>query len=1048
MNGYEFVEKIIGETNYDVGPLIKLNDSLEVDWLEFKAATKPKDNQYAPDTGKWDYRWHVSKALFALANNIGGAVVVGIGETMDQSGNSVEAVSLGQSGFKGDKDKFMSSFCNHILSPDSWKTRREGTWKCTERHDLFTPFWGTFDKNLVIIILVKPRKKEDKWLELIHEDKSGSCKKVLKRKQGSLGQTEKIPRNDLDTWWENREVDRSDLTAQYNNFLSEWESSGKHSDAEIEQIISSYLQSFKDQYKSEHYDTEFISLNAEKLNDVGLSSPSGLNHDVLELMAQQDRTVLLGDPGAGKSTYLRRKTFAIANEWQCLDDPCALFIPLYEYTDLGLRSLILKLLPGLYWIDIRARINKGEITLLFDALNECPSVRYEECHQQIKMLLDECPNANITISSRLTHKPYLNRFQICNILHMNQEQQQRFLEVYHERATATDILKRLRRQSGAIFITRSPVLLKMVSDIWSDGGDFPEGLAKLYQRYLKVWHKRELEKNLQSGTPTRQWFNFHRVRDALAELAFKMRTNGKVSCSMNFARDTLTSVLGDDVGRFLERIDQGLLMKVEEDDEFLHFSHETIQEYLAAEYLAEHPGALKKDMLEDTSGKRSNHWAMPLVFAFELLPKPSKEFLQNAWLAEPMLVSAALRDNSQLNSLPIHEHEDLWLRGVLRALRGETNIPETNELAYISHFPDKKNHLPNVLAAALRGTSFWYSGQSHQEGKLRLERLKDLILDRNSDWIELLEYAITGQPIWKTELSLGQRLLIGAISENRAKTVLEDATIFEMCILARKKRGGYKNIVTSNWESSLRSDDTNLTKNLIALLRLRLNKELTKPIKFSHFSNEQQTILRNIGQNWKLSYRLLNVLIREGIVTPKDIRDEPGRLEDIISRTSAMNFFKFLKNGTIERKDIPDERFKELLGEMEKKNKKFVPELHRRGLLTKDDEISSRKEKGYTTTDLDNKYTREKIDVDLRARDWDVTVLTIVPQKNFGFVEHPSFRDNIFLWLDNINNPDNKTIVKGDILRVGVKTQFNKAKSIWGFAVTFGSILKKFSVRG
>ena len=54
MNGCEFVEKIIGQTyrgvSPDIGPLIKLTDGVEVEWLEFKAATLPIDGVLAPNT--------------------------------------------------------------------------------------------------------------------------------------------------------------------------------------------------------------------------------------------------------------------------------------------------------------------------------------------------------------------------------------------------------------------------------------------------------------------------------------------------------------------------------------------------------------------------------------------------------------------------------------------------------------------------------------------------------------------------------------------------------------------------------------------------------------------------------------------------------------------------------------------------------------------------------------------------------------------------------------------------------------------------------------
>ncbi len=1036
MNGYEFVEKIIGQTNYDVGPLIKLTDGIETEWLEFKAATIPENGQFDIDTNKWDYLWHISKALFAMANSIGGAVIVGIGEDKN---HRAESVSLECSGFTGDKDKFMRKFNEQVLHPKAWKTGTEGTWKCIEPHDLFRPIWGTFNDQPVVIVLVKPRIKEDKWLQLEHNDNKGSHKVILTRSQGDIGRVAIIPDNELTNWWKNRVIERSDLNGRFNSFLSDWKIKGKHSESIITDVVCTYLETFQSKYKNEGLDNIFIPLNAQKLNDnnLNISHSAAENKDILELLDQKTGMILLGDPGSGKSTCLYHKTFSVAKRWQP-GMPWLLLVSLYEYTESGLRSLLLKQLPRLYWIDIEAKIANGEITLLLDALNECPTVHYENCYQEINGLLKDYPSARIIISSRLTHTPNfkLPTYDVCP---MGYNQQLLFLNSYLDNAEKSkEVLERLYHQHKAELIASSPVLLKMVADVSSDGRDFPTGLAKLYHRSLEVWHQRESEKNIQNGSPPLWSFNL--VREALALLSFRMRAEGKISCNINFARDTLVQVMGDDVARFLKRIAQGLLLKVDDKDEYLHFSHETIQEYLAAEYLSDHQDALTGNLLQDSSGKRINSWSMPLVFAFELINNPSKEFLKSAWFAEPLLVAAALRDSRQLNSLPIHEHRDLWLRGVLRAMRNEDSTQETLELSYISHFPPKYP-LPNGLISALRGTPFWYSCQTHEEGLERLKRLQDLIFDRSSIWIELIPYISTGQLLWKTNISPAQQVLIDDMEKKDINTALKNATVAELCILLR-----FKKITTayfiSNWEKALRQSDSNqLPLDLIALLRT--NAKLGKNyIKLSQFNNEQKKHLYKIGKNWKLSIRLLNILVRESILTVKDIRDEPGRLEDIISHTSPMNAFRLIKNGIIKQKDIPKERLNELLGGM---NRKFITELNDKGLLTNQEVKTSRREKRYSVKDLINEESRKQIDTEIRAQQWEVTVMKTFQDRNFGFVKHPRFTDNAIFWLEDIDNPDFKTITEGDTLQVSLKTQFNNKKSEWGFSVISGRILKKFS---
>ena len=1035
MNGYEYVEKIISKTNYDVGPLINLTDGFETDWLEFKAAICQQEGAPDTKTNKWDYRWNVSKALFAIANNIGGAVLIGVGE---DSNHRAKLVSLEHSGFTGDKDEFMRKIEQTILNPEAgWKTTK-GAWKCKESHHLFKPIWGRFNDQPVIIVLVKPRRNEDGWLQLEHIQNKVQRNVVLNRIPGDIGKVIEVEENDRAGWWDARDIDRPDLNGSYNSFLSDWEITGRHSEDVISDKVCSYIKTLKSQANRDKIDAFFTPLYAEEmLNDMAKFNPSAQTRGVLGLLDEKPSFVLLGDPGSGKSTCLHHKAFSVAREWKN-GQPWTLIISLNEYTEAGLRSLILKQLPGLYWIDIEAKINSGEIILFLDALNECPTEHYEDCYQQIHGMLRDCPSARIVISSRLSHNPHFN-LPTFGIRPMDRQQQQNFLESYIENsAKSAEILEKLNRQPGTKHIASSPVLLKMVADVVIDGGDFSNGIAELYHCSLKAWHRRESEKNKQNGAPP--LWPFNTVREALAELSFCMRAEGKVSCSVSFARKSLARVLSVDVvPRFLDRIAQGLLLKVDENEEFLHFSHETIQEYLVAEYLATDPGALQ-GLLKDVSEKTISNWAMPLVFAFELIKDPPKDFLLSAWRAEPMLVAAALRNSKRLASLPLHEHSDLWLRGALRAMRGEDPTPDTLEISYVSHLPPKYL-LPEALIAALRGTPFWYSAHSHSEGKVRLERLQGLIFDRSTIWIELIPYIGSELLTWGKNISPAQKVLIGESTAKDINLSLETTTVAELCALLRLKKISKSDFI-SNWESALeQSDNSQIYMDLIALLRT--NAKLgDDQIRFSKFNNGHKSHLKNIGENWNLSFRLLNILVREGIITVDDVRNDAGRLDDIISRTSPMNAYRFLKYGIINQNDIPKDRLKELIGGMKSK---FSTELKNKGLISKDDKLASRREKTYSIKDLVSKEIREQIDTEIRFQQWDVTVYKIVPDKKFGFVRHPRFNEEAFFLLSDIVNPNNKTINEGDTLCVFLKTQFNNTRNEWGFAVIPGGTLRKIS---
>ena len=97
MNGYQLVDAVLAKTGNDVGPLIELAGGHETDWLEFKAATRPEGGVLKAGESWDDYTWGVAEALFALANGIGGAVLLGVVDKAER-GEGAMPIGLESSG--------------------------------------------------------------------------------------------------------------------------------------------------------------------------------------------------------------------------------------------------------------------------------------------------------------------------------------------------------------------------------------------------------------------------------------------------------------------------------------------------------------------------------------------------------------------------------------------------------------------------------------------------------------------------------------------------------------------------------------------------------------------------------------------------------------------------------------------------------------------------------------------------------------------------------------------------------------------------------------
>ena len=1050
MNGFDFAERILGQTNYEVGPLIDIAGGGETEWLELKAATRPHDGKFDKKDNKWDYVWDISKALVGLANNIGGALILGIAETANGD-KSFEYVSLEKSGFEGDKDRFMRDVVRSqlIFPRDGWPTGTSGRWMCKTLDTVVIPRWGYLSGQLVVVMLVRPRSKSERWILATQRDDVTEKNVVLRRARGDFGTTGQYSEEEAIEWWNHRNYDGVNLDQQYQRFLEQWRSSSKKPDADADAVIEQYLLLLLKESENsegefapdmiggsgepEHFLTEADEFENSSAEGRGRSSSS---RSVQAVLGSRPRTVLLGEPGSGKSTGMRIAAMQLAESWES-GRPWGMLVGLHEFGESGLRATILRKLPGLNWIDVEHRLAIGELILFLDALNECPVGRYVECCQDIAALLKLYPQARIHVTSRVTHNPSQFGLPTYQIRPMNRVQQERFLEIYlGDCARAREVLAHIYRQPGAEHFAGSPIVLRIIAGISQDKfGSLRTGMANLYKNFLKKWFEREREKNLATGTP--ELWSFNRFVETLALLAFRMRKAGLVSCSIEFARQSVTPVLGTEhLAKFLDQMSQGMLLRKDRQDEYLQFSHQTIQEYFAAEYLASHPEVLREVLDPEKNAEQSSSWFLSLVFAFELIERPSQDFLEAAWAMEPLLVTVAIKDDKQLLRLPLQRHSDLWLRGTLRAMRGEDPVAERRELAFVSRLPPKYP-LPVNLLNPLRSTAFWYAGESHPEGALRLERLQKFLLDRDSMWIEAIPYLADVKPRWLDSMGAAQKSIAGIHAEpKRGESInLSESTVIELCTLLRYKK--ISNVqFASSWRDSLENGrDEHRESNLLALIRTaREFKDGALRISLGDLDPRQKNALSQIGQHWKLSLRLLNFLVREGFVNAESLREDPGRIEDIVERISPMNMYRFLRSRIIRREDISPARIRGLASELKPA---LAQELVRLKLLAPDDIAGAR----FSAAELEYPDRRKQIELELATKDWEVTVSKLLPGGVRGLISHPRLSSGAILYFDRIENPNGRTFQVGDRLRVRLQTKFDSRRGRWGYAVKSGVIV-------
>jgi len=438
------------------------------------------------------------------------------------------------------------------------------------------------------------------------------------------------------------------------------------------------------------------------------------------------------------------------------------------------------------------------------------------------------------------------------------------------------------------------------------------------------------------------------------------------------------------------------------------------------------------------SGRRAASWSLPLVFALELMRNPPQEFIERAWRVEPLLVAAALQDSRLLARLPIHLHEDLWLSGFLRAMRNEALIPESRLLVLASRFPPKYP-FSEKLVSALRGSAFWYALRAHPEGQAREQRITALLLDRDEVWMELLPHACANQEALRQRLSPAQKVLAGVPEAGRDVDV-GLLTLRELCSLTWHRLVSEQHFL-DGWRGALdRCRGHHVDDGLVALLATnpRLGKKINT-LEFDDFSTGEIERLRDISGNWSLSLKVLNILVRQRVVSAEQIRSEPDRVRDIVARISANNAFRLMKSRVLVPEDFSRDRYNAMIQGM---TPAMRAELLKQGVVKLDGTSAAVRGRVYTDNELQSAAGRKTIEDALAGQRYEVIVEQFNPDKQFGFVRCEKLGEAAFFHADRIGNPQNKSILSGDRLSVKLEVAFNKAKKRYGYVVKNGELLK------
>jgi len=322
-----------------------------------------------------------------------------------------------------------------------------------------------------------------------------------------------------------------------------------------------------------------------------------------EAVQRFDRLVVLGDPGAGKTTYLAHLAFLCARR-ERLPTYTPLFIRFRDIGDVTrLEEAFPKALAERNFPNaarfIERRLKTGRCLILLDGLDEVPT---ETRHQQVIELVQNFADRDhrtqgrgniLVISSRTysyEHGQQLTGFTKTEVMEFDRPDIERFAyNWFGETQTplAAELIAELQKTPRFLDLARNPLLLLLITFRYERERNLPKLRAELYQHCI---YTRIISWNTQRGThrgrfgETDKWRMLRELaldfyREAWPRLLDKealLAWLEKFAANLHFPEDTTPATLLDEVTGTSGLLQEWAIGRY-------GFSHQTLQEYFAAE---------------------------------------------------------------------------------------------------------------------------------------------------------------------------------------------------------------------------------------------------------------------------------------------------------------------------------------------------------------------------------------------------------------------------------------------------------------------------------
>jgi predicted NACHT family NTPase len=376
----------------------------------------------------------------------------------------------------------------------------------------------------------------------------------------------------------------------------------------------------------------------------GIGKVQGERLPGLEAVDKYSKLMILGKPGAGKTTFMKRLAM-LCSRGVFQGQRVPIFVTLKEFAEFEGKPGILEYIDR-QWSSCgitesaKTLLSKGHALVLLDGLDEVRDSDHDRVLTDIKGLAHQYRECSIVITCRIAAREYtFENFTEVEVADFNEEQIAEFINKWF--AVKGDLLKaklmidKLRGRKPVQELATNPLLLTLLCLIFGDGSDFRSNRSELYKEGLDVLLKKwDGKRNIERDQVYKK-LSLKRKEDLLSRLAFDTFDKGeyffKQSTAERYIADYIRNIPGasdDDLQLDSEAVLRSIMAQhgllVERAKGIFSFSHLTFHEYFAAKRIVDSSIAQGVEAFQKLAGHaHDKRWKEVFLLVLGMLPDAS-----------------------------------------------------------------------------------------------------------------------------------------------------------------------------------------------------------------------------------------------------------------------------------------------------------------------------------------------------------------------------------------------------------------------------------------